>query len=278
MKLFALNCWRGLACAIALAAVAPLGAETVKVGGSGGALGTIRLLGEAFKKENPKIDVVVVPGLGSGGGRKALLGGALDLAITARPGKGVEKLDGAVARVYGRAPFVFAVAAKSPVTNLSIQEIIEIYSGKKVAWSSGERLRLILRPLTDSDSEMLYSIGADMEQAVKSAHKREGMSIAITDEESANLIESTPGAIGSSTTCLILAEKRPLKALSVRGIAASAKSIADGSYPWFKSFFIVNKLDATPAARAFADFVVSPRAQPIIAKVGYLMPDAGEAR
>lgn len=270
--------WRSLACAVTLLMTAPLGAETIRIGGTGGALGTIRLLAEAFKKENPKTEVVVVPGLGSGGGRKALIGGALDLAVTSRPGKGVEKFDGATARLYGRAPFVFAVAAKNPVSNLSIQEIIEIYSGKMVAWPSGERLRLILRPLTDSDSEMLFSIGADMEQAVKSAHKREGMSIAITDEESANLIESTPGAIGSSTTGLILAEKRPLKALTVKGVAATAKTIADGSYPWFKSYFIVNKPEIAPAARAFADFVVSQRAQQIIAKVGHWLPEAGEAR
>lgn len=263
---------------VALFVGAPLGAEPIKVGGTGGALGTIRLLAEAFKKDNPKHEVVVVPGLGSGGGRKALIGGALDLAVTSRPGKSVEKLDGATARLFGRAPFVFAVAAKNPVNNLSIQEIIDIYSGKRVAWPSGERLRLILRPLTDSDSEMLFGIGADMEQAVKSAHKRDGMSIAITDEESANLIESTPGAIGSSSTCLILAEKRPLKALTVKGVAATAKTIADGSYPWFKSYFIINKPDVTPAARAFADFVVSPRAQQIIAKVGYWLPEAGEAK
>lgn len=266
------------ACVVALFVAAPLGAETIRIGGTGGALGTIRLLAEVFKKDNPKNEVVVVLGLGSGGGRKALIGGALDLSVTSRPGKGVEKLDGATARLYGRAPFVFAVSAKNPVTNLSIQDIIDIYSGKKTAWPSGERLRLILRPLTDSDSEMLFGIGADMERAVKSAHQREGMSIAITDEESANLIESTPGAIGSSSTCLILAEKRPLKALTVKGIAATAKTIADGSYPWFKSYFIVNKPDVTPAARAFADFVVSPRAQQIIAKVGYWLPEAGESR
>jgi len=257
---------------------APLAAETIKVGGTGGSLGTIRLLAEAFKKDNPKHEVVVVPGLGSGGGRKALMGGALDLTISSRPGKGMEKIDGATARLFGRTPFVFAVSPKNSMDNLSIQEIIDIYAGKKVTWASGERLRLILRPLTDSDSEMLFGIGADMEQALKAAHKRDGMSIGITDEESANLIETTPGAIGSSTTVLIQSERRKLKALSVKGIAPSAKTIADGSYPWFKGFFVVNKPDVSPAARAFADFVVSPRAQPIIAKVGYWLPEAGESR
>ncbi|MSP38946.1 MAG: hypothetical protein EXR70_10695 [Deltaproteobacteria bacterium] len=117
-----------------------------------------------------------------------------------------------------------------------------------------------------------------MEQALKAAYQREGMAIAMTDEESANLIESTPGAIGSSTICLISAEKRALKALSVKGVVPSAKSIADGSYPWFKSFYIVNKTNGSATARAFADFVVSARGQQIIAKLGHWLPEAGEKR
>ena len=89
-------------------------ADTIKVGGTGAALGVMRVLGDAYKKDQPNVDVVVVPGLGSGGGRKALMGGALDLAVIARPGKAVEKMDGASAHLYGRAPFVFAVSAKNP--------------------------------------------------------------------------------------------------------------------------------------------------------------------
>jgi len=255
-----------------------LAAETVKIGGTGGALGVMRVLGDAYKKDHPTVDVVVVAGLGSGGGRKALMGGALDLAVTSRPGKAVEKLDGANARLYGRSPFVFAVPAKNSINNLTIQEIIDIFGGKKITWPNGERLRLILRPLTDSDSEILFNIGSDMERALKAAHQREGMSMAITDEESANLIESTPGAIGSSTTCLILAEKRALKALSVKGVAPSAKSIADGAYPWFKSFYVVNKMDGSAAARSFAEFVTSARGEQLIAKLGHWLPEAAERR
>jgi phosphate transport system substrate-binding protein len=263
---------------LAILMAGPLAAETIKIGGTGGALGTIKLLAEAFKKEQPKIEIVIVPGLGSGGGRKALMGGALDLTIASRAGKVGEKLDGATARLFGRTASVFAVSPKTATSNMSIQEIIDVYNGKKIAWSDGERLRLILRPITDSDSEMLMSIGTDMEQALKAAHKREGMTIAITDEDSANLIESTPGALGTSTTAMINSEKRRLKVLSVKGVSPSPKTLADGSYPWFKSYYVVNKIEASAAARAFADFVVSPRAQPVIAKLGYWLPEAGESR
>jgi phosphate transport system substrate-binding protein len=256
----------------------PANGATIKVGGTGAALGVMRVLGESFKKTNPTVDVVVVPGLGSGGGRKALMGGALGIAITSRPGKAEEKLEGATARLYGRSPFVFAVQTKNKTTNLTIQDIIDIYGDKKISWPNGARLRLVLRPITDSDSELLFGIGPDMEQALKSAHKRDEMAIAMTDEDSATMIESTPGGFGSSVLSLILSEKRALKFLSVKGITPSPKSIANGTYPWFKSFYLLTKPDASAAARAFGDFVLSAPAQPMLEKLGHWLADTREGR
>ncbi len=262
---------------LGLSLPAAFAAETIRIGGTGSALGPMRVLEEAFRKQHPNLEVVVVPGLGSGGGRKALMGGALDVAATARPWRGAEKLDGAVARLYGWSPFVMAVAAKNPAANLTIQNILEIHNGKKTSWPDGERLRLILRQLTDSDTEMLLSIGPDMERAVKSAHQREGMKIAITDEESAEAIQSTPGAIGTSMLSLIISEKRPLKALSIKGIVPSVKSIADGSYPWFKSFYLVTKADSSPSSRSFVEFALSARGRQILSTLGHWLPEAKTA-
>lgn len=257
---------------LGLSVPAAFAAEMIRIGGNGSALGAMRALGEAFKKQYPNMEVVVVPGLSSGGGRKALMGGALDVAVTSRPWKGAEKLDGAVARLYGWSPFVMAVTSKNPTANLTIQDILDIYSGKKTSWPDGQRLRLILRPLTDSDTEMLLNIGPDMEQAVRSAHQREGMKIAITDEESAEATQSTPGAVGTSTVALIVSERRPLKALSIKGVVPSVKSIADGSYPWFKSFYLVTKADSSPSSRSFVEFVLSARGRQLLSTLGYGLP------
>jgi phosphate transport system substrate-binding protein len=258
--------------AVGLSVQVLFAAETIKIGGTGGALGTMRMLGEAFRKQYPNMEVVVVLGLGSGGGPKALMGGALDVAVTARPWKRREKADGAVARLYGWSPFVMAVSAANPTANLTIQNILDIHSGKKTTWPDGQRLRLILRPLTDSDTQMLLSRSPDMEQAVKSAHQREGMNIAITDEESADAIQSTPGAVGTSMVSLIVAENRPLKALAIKGVAPSVKTIADGSYPWFKSFYLVTKADSPPSSRLFVEFVLSPRGRQLLSTLDYGLP------
>ena len=86
-----IQCAVSLLLAVVLKAPAASTTESIKIGGTGGALGTMRVLGEPFKKQYPNIEVVVVPGLGSRG--------SLDVAVTARPWKGAEKLDGAVARL-----------------------------------------------------------------------------------------------------------------------------------------------------------------------------------
>ncbi len=246
-------------------------ADTLNIGGTGGALGTMQVLVEAFKKSHPDAKVVIVPGLGSGGGRKALLEKAIDLAVTSKAGKGVEKLEGAVALLYGRSPFVFATSKKNPVTGLATQELVDIWSGKKTTWPNGQRLRLILREATDSDTELLKNISPAMEQAVKAALSREGMRIAFTDNDSADAIESTPGALGTSLLALLISESRSLKPLSLNGVMPSPKTIADGSYPYFKSLYMLTKAQpqASEMTQRFISFVLSAQGHKILAQLGH---------
>lgn len=265
-----------LALTIVVAAAAwpteALHANTIKIGGTGGALGVVSALSDAFRKKQPDVAIVVIPGLGSGGARQALKDGALDIAVTARPWKKTEAVEGAVARLYGRTPLVLTVPKSISISDITVQEIIDIYAGEKTTWPNGERLRLILRPLADSDTELLSSIGPDMERAVKSAHARKGMTVAVTDEEAANTIESTKGAIGSTTLSLILSEKRGLTPLTVKGIAPSPKNIANGSYPWFKSFYLSTRGQTSAPARQFVEFVMSAQGQEIVAQLGHWLP------
>ena len=50
-------------------------AETVKIGGTGFALGVMKMLAESFEKQYPGVKIQVFPSLGSSGGIKAVLQG-----------------------------------------------------------------------------------------------------------------------------------------------------------------------------------------------------------
>ena len=86
------------------------------------------------------------------------MGGAIDIAVTSKAGKDIEKLEGAVAVLLGMTPFVFATSKRNPAIALTTQELVDIWNGKIAAWPDGSRLRLVLRPESDSDTDTLKRI------------------------------------------------------------------------------------------------------------------------
>jgi len=107
---------------------------------------------------------------------------------------------------------------------------------------------------------------------VDGALARPGLTVAATDQESAMAIESTPGAIGTSTLDLLLAERRPLKALAIGGIRPSAAAIGNGTYPYFKTVYLVTRRTRTPATEAFLTFTRSKEGRQILVRLEHWNP------
>ena len=247
-------------------------AETIKLGGTGGALATMQRLADAFKKEHRADEVQIVTGLGGKGSKKALLGGALDISVMTTVGNAAETPVGLAAKEFAKVPHAFVANAKASVGGVTLKDLVEIYGGRRTTWPNGERLRLILRSETDVDTEVLKSMSAAMAAAVTSALKREGMTVAGTEQESADLVESTPGALGSNTLPMLLAEKRALKILPLDGVTPSAKAVANGSYPWFKTFHVLTKAPPPPHVQRFVSFIFSAKGRQLIAPYEYWVP------
>ena len=252
--------------------------NVLKVGGTGSGLGSMRLLGEAYEKKHPGVRVQVVPSLGSGGGIKSVLQGALDLAISSRPLTESEMKAGASAMDYARTPFFFVAHRKVGLSGLTTQELEQIYAGKMPNWPDGSRIRLVLRPDTDQDTKIVKSISPAMEKAVDAAPAREGMILASTDLESDESVAKIPGALGSSTLTQLVTGKFPLKTLSFNGVKPTLKAIDDGSYPLFKTLSFVTVPNTSAAARQFVEFILSPAGRKILANSGNLAVAGGVGR
>ena len=262
----------GFAAAV-LAALLALGprtavAGTIRISGTGGAIGTMRILGEAFRKVRPDTRVVVMPSIGTGGAIRAVCDGDLDVGLSSRPPNAGECSRGCVARAYAKTPFVFGVNASIATTGLTLPEIADIYSGRKDRWENGSRIRLVLRPPTESDIPRLKAMSPEMAAAVEWALRREGLIVAMTDQDTADLIEKTPGAFGGVTLALIISEKRDIRALELNGVVPTARALADGSYPYSKTFYMITKRNPPPAVRQFVSFVRSPAGRAILSKNG----------
>ena len=242
-------------------------AETIRISGAGGAIGTIRILGEAFRKTNPGIRVEILPGMGSSGAVRAVLAGRLDIGLSGRMLKGEERAQDVIETKYARTPFAFVVNSNLKMTGLTLEGLTAIYAGKR-DWENGKRIRLVLRPQADSDIEVLKSMSPAMSAAVDIALRREGMIVATTEQDAVDAIESVPGAFGGTTLSLVSSERRALRILALDGVVPSVRTMADGSYPYSKTFFMVTKINPPASVRRFIDFVRSPAGAAILAKNG----------
>lgn len=245
-------------------------AETVKMGGSGANLGTMRLLAEAFEKSHPGVRFTIFPSLGSSGGISALMDGAVDIALLSRPLKERERAKGVTAVEYGRSPFVIVTAKKDAPPSFTLQQLAAIYGGSVTSWPDGSPLRLVLRPRGDSDTDALEGMSPAMRSAVRKAHHRKGLIIATSDQENADAIQKIPGAMGTSTLAIVLSEKRPLKPLSLGGVDPTPGNLANGTYPFFKRLFMaVGPKKPSLAVRQFVEFARSPEGRRILAETGH---------
>jgi phosphate transport system substrate-binding protein len=92
---------------------------------------------------------------------------------------------------------VFAVAKSIRVSDITLEQIADIYTGKQAAWSSGDPIRLVLRPASDTNTVILKALSPRMNEAVLAAEKRPGMLSALTDQEAMDRLEKVPGAPSS---------------------------------------------------------------------------------
>jgi phosphate transport system substrate-binding protein len=113
-----------------LAAPAARASDVVRVTGTGTALGAMRRLAAAFEQASPGHAVQILPSLGSSGAVKAVVDGAIDLALAGRALKPDERSAGVVALPYARTPFVFAAGPRVGVSGISTEEAIRIYRGE----------------------------------------------------------------------------------------------------------------------------------------------------
>ena len=262
---------------LALALLAPVATvaaavETLRIGGSGKGMGTMRLLGSAFERERPGVKVLVVPELGTSGGFKALSKNAIDVLVSNRPLLPKEASPAFVEMVYARAAFVLVTSASQSVDSLTLSELADMYAGRRSTWPDGTAIRLVLRPSAGADTMLLRQFSPAVDAAVQIAQARPGMLNSSSDQETLRLVERVPGAIGVSTLASVRLHIPALKALALNGVTPGPDTLANGSYPHYVPMRMVRKRGAGPAVQQFFDFVKSPAGGAVLLSVGNWVP------
>lgn len=245
-----------------------LAEEVLKIGGAGSSLGSMKLLAAAFEKSHPGVKAVVLSSIGSIGGIKAISKGGIDIGVTGRPLNNEELKLGLSVIEYARTPIIFVTRNNINVSNLSTGEIIKIFRGEIQTWPNGERIRLILRQAAESNAIAVNQISPEMRKAMEIAMSRPWRLVALTDQESTDLVEKTPGAFGFCTLTQAISEKRNMKILSYNGIPPITKNLVNDSYPLSKSHFMLTKPKPSAMVKEFIRFVRSSEGKRILEESG----------
>lgn len=257
----------GTVCAFAMLSAH---ADSIKIGGTGTALGSIKLLAQEFKRSRPEAQLIVTPSLGSTGAIRAVIAGAIDIGISARPVNDEELRQGASARTYARTPFVIATAAKTSASGLTLTELTAIYSGTQTRWPDGSPLRLVVRPDADADTVLMRAFSPEMSQAISLALTRKGLRLADTDQDNIDALEKLPGSLGTSTLTQLATEGRAVKALALNGVAPTLQNLSNGSYPYFKTLHLVTGPHPAPLAKDFVAYIQSAAGRAVLERSGNL--------
>jgi len=254
-------------------AVSEAKAETLTIGGTGAALGTMRALGEAFMQEHADVQVVVLSSLGSGGGIRALAAGKLDIAVSGRPLKSEEqaKLPEARSIHFGTTPLALVTSHKN-VDAITTGQLAEILEGVTLEWPDSSPVSYILRPKKETDTILLAAYSSILAQALDKARARPSFLMAFTDQETMDKAEKVSGALTTAAISVIVSERRSLKALKFDGIAPTIENVANGTYTLIRRGYIILKSSATATAQKFSNFAQSAKGRDILRANGYLPP------
>ena len=231
----------------------------------------MELMAKGFQKKHADVNAQVLPSVGSTGGIKAVNEDKIDIGLSYRPLKPDEGSAKIIEEPYGRTAFIFGVQDRNPAKGFTLAEIEDIYAGKRKIWPDGTPIRLILRPVSDGFSAYLASINAGLKSASEKAHSIPGVFVGNTDQEAAAQIEKTHGSFGTTSSSLVAAEKRKIKALSVDGVPPTLTNVSTGKYPYAMTLYLVYKRDKYRGSiKDFIEFVFSRDGQKVLSDSGHV--------
>jgi phosphate transport system substrate-binding protein len=233
-------------------------AEQIAIGGTGSATAFLRQLGPAFAARTG-IQLDVLASMGSTGALRATGEGALDIAVSGRPLKQEEIQKGLRVAHTLTTPFVFVTSLRT-APHMSVADIARAYSDAKATWPDGSPIHVILRPASESDTQLMATLFPGLGAAQDGARQRSDIPVAATDQDNADVAERTPASLTAMTYLQVVAEKRDLRFVAIDGVEPTLQNFERGAYTYAKDLVFVVPAQSKPAINAFLEFLRSPEA------------------
>jgi len=237
---------------------------------------------EAYQPNHPEVNLSVTGG-GTGTGITALISGTTDIANASRQIKAVE-IEEARAKGVDPTETVIALDAiaiiinpNNPVTQLSLQQISDIYAGKIDNWLDvGGEDRPIVRLSRETNSgthvyflEKVLRLGDS-----KSTLLFDPRTLLLPSSEGITTeVRDNPNAIGYDGLGYVTPDVKVV-AVSADGVSPavfpSADTVNAGTYPISRELYVYTNGAPQGEVKKYLDWMLSPEGQAIVLSMGFV--------
>jgi len=243
---------------------------------------------EKYQSEHPEVRISVTGG-GSGTGIASLINKTVDIANASRKIKDEEvaqaKSNGVepVEHMIARDAIAVIVNPENPVSQLTLKQISDMYSGKINNWSEvGGEDRPIVRLSRETNSgthvyflETVIRLGSKEDKTLFSMDTL----LLPSSEGIIAEVRQNPNAIGYDGLGYVPKDLKMIAIAKEAGSAYVLPSIAtvnDKSYPIARDLYMYTNGEPTGIVKAYLDWILSPEAQQIVADLGFvpISPDS----
>ena len=196
------------------------------------------------------------------GAYKGIVDGTIDIAFCAKPSDeqvryGLEKGVELELTPIGREAFVFLVNKNNPISNLSMEQLKEIYAGKITNWKD---VGGVNRPI----NVVQRNQGSGSQTTLEKMFGKDIVS---------NFFGPLGASIGFSFRFYVeeLTKHGHIKMLELNNVYPNKENVQNNTYPIVSNFYAVTRKGETnPNVQKVLDFALSSTGQDIIDEIGYV--------
>jgi phosphate transport system substrate-binding protein len=236
----------------------------ITMSGSTTVLPIAQACAEEFMNQNPKVNISVRGG-GSSIGIKDIMAGTVEIGNASRDAKEKEIKKAKAQGIEANDGIALIVNPKNTITNLTIEQIQDIYTGKVTNWKElgGPDMNIVIisRDTSSGTYEVFYEIAMKKQNIVQNCIMVASNNAAVTS------VKDTPGAIAYAGLGYLSSSVKPVQ---VNGVDPTFENVLSGAYPVARKLNMYTNGAPQGITKKFIDFVLSAEGQQVVEKQGFI--------
>ncbi len=237
---------------------------------------------ETYQAEHSDVRISVTGG-GSGTGIAALVNGTVDIANASRKIKDEETTEAQangvtpVEHIIARDAIAVIVNPNNPVSELTLQQISDIYSGKYVNWTDvgGEDRPIVKLSRETNSGTHVYFLETVLRLGDKENKTLFSMDTLLlpSSEGIISEVRQNPNAIGYDGLGYVPDDLKMIAIAKEAGgeyVLPSIETVNNKSYAIARDLYMYTNGEPTGIVKEYLDWILSEEAQQIVAELGFV--------